>query len=51
MLTIVTSRRHADRIVQLWFQRLKDVGAPKRLNLIYLANGTQLLGFTNRVAY
>lgn len=25
--------------MQLWFQRLKDSGANKRLNLIYLANG------------
>lgn len=32
-------RRHADRTVQLWLQRLKDSPSNKRLNLIYLANG------------
>lgn len=31
--------RHADSTVQLWLQRLKDSPSPKRLNLIYLANG------------
>ena len=31
-------RRHADRTGTLWLQRLKDSGANKRLNLIYLAN-------------
>ncbi|KAI9716389.1 MAG: Regulation of nuclear pre-mRNA domain containing protein 1B [Chrysothrix sp. TS-e1954] len=30
--------RYADRTAQLWFQRLRDSGAPKRLNLVYLAN-------------
>lgn len=35
----LTSRRHADRTVQLWLQRLKDSSSPKRLTLIYLANG------------
>lgn len=30
--------RHAERTVQLWFQRLKDSPSPKRLNLVYLAN-------------
>ena len=34
-------RRHADRTGQLWLQRLKDSGAGKRLNLIYLANGME----------
>ena len=34
-------RRRADETVQLWFQRLKDSGANKRLNLIYLANGNK----------
>jgi len=33
------TRRHADRTVQLWLQRLKDSPSNKRLNLIYLANG------------
>lgn len=33
-------RRHAERTVQLWFQRLKDSPSAKRLNLVYLANGT-----------
>jgi hypothetical protein len=32
-------RRHADRTVQLWLQRLKDSSSTKRLSLIYLANG------------
>lgn len=32
-------RRHADRTVQLWLQRLKDSSASKRLSLMYLANG------------
>lgn len=36
---IMFHRRHAERTVQLWFQRLKDSPSPKRLNLIYLANG------------
>ncbi|CAK7264092.1 hypothetical protein SEPCBS57363_000895 [Sporothrix epigloea] len=35
---IMFHRRHAERTVQLWFQRLKDSPSPKRLNLIYLAN-------------
>ncbi|KAI5867133.1 DUF618-domain-containing protein [Durotheca rogersii] len=35
---IMFHRRHADRTVQLWFQRLKDSTSHKRLNLIYLAN-------------
>ncbi|MCJ1380550.1 hypothetical protein MMC17_003658 [Xylographa soralifera] len=35
---IMFHRRHADRTGQLWLQRLKDSGAGKRLNLIYLAN-------------
>lgn len=32
-------RRHADRTVQLWMQRLKDSSSTKRLSLMYLANG------------
>lgn len=36
-------RRHADRTVQLWMQRLKDSSSTKRLSLVYLANGKQLL--------
>ncbi|KAH7032811.1 RNA polymerase II-binding domain-containing protein [Microdochium trichocladiopsis] len=35
---IMFHRRHADRTVQLWLQRLKDSPSNKRLNLIYLAN-------------
>ncbi|KAI2602435.1 DUF618-domain-containing protein [Hypoxylon sp. NC1633] len=35
---IMFHRRHADRTVQLWLQRLKDSPSSKRLNLIYLAN-------------
>ncbi|KAF2085518.1 DUF618 domain protein, partial [Saccharata proteae CBS 121410] len=35
---ILFHRRHADRAAHLWMQRLKDSNAPKRLNLIYLAN-------------
>ena len=35
-------RRHADRTVQLWMQRLKDSSSTKRLSLVYLANGKTL---------
>ncbi|KAF5018920.1 hypothetical protein F66182_9085 [Fusarium sp. NRRL 66182] len=35
---IMFHRRHADRTVQLWMQRLKDSSSTKRLGLIYLAN-------------
>ncbi|KAI1853578.1 hypothetical protein JX266_001562 [Neoarthrinium moseri] len=35
---IMFHRRHADRTVQIWLQRLKDSTSHKRLNLIYLAN-------------
>ncbi|KAI0377428.1 DUF618-domain-containing protein [Hypomontagnella monticulosa] len=35
---IMFHRRHADRTVQLWLQRLKDSTSHKRLFLIYLAN-------------
>ncbi|XDG01912.1 hypothetical protein ABKA04_001527 [Annulohypoxylon sp. FPYF3050] len=35
---IMFHRRHAERTVQLWLQRLKDSTSHKRLNLIYLAN-------------
>lgn len=35
---IMFHRRHADRTVQLWMQRLKDSPASKRLSLVYLAN-------------
>ncbi|KAH7198677.1 RNA polymerase II-binding domain-containing protein [Fusarium flagelliforme] len=35
---IMFHRRHADRTVQLWLQRLKDSSSTKRLSLIYLAN-------------
>ncbi|MCJ1246118.1 hypothetical protein MMC30_003323 [Trapelia coarctata] len=35
---IMFHRRHASETAQLWLQRMKDSGAGKRLNLIYLAN-------------
>ncbi|KAF7547716.1 hypothetical protein G7046_g8925 [Stylonectria norvegica] len=35
---IMFHRRHADRTVQLWVQRLRDSSSPKRLSLVYLAN-------------
>ncbi|CAF3502945.1 hypothetical protein SNK03_002164 [Fusarium graminearum] len=35
---IMFHRRHAERTVQLWLQRLKDSSSTKRLSLIYLAN-------------
>ncbi|KZF21709.1 DUF618-domain-containing protein [Xylona heveae TC161] len=35
---VLFHRRHAEKTAQLWLQRLKDSGANKRLNLIYLAN-------------
>ncbi|PGH17684.1 hypothetical protein AJ79_01046 [Helicocarpus griseus UAMH5409] len=35
---VMFHRRHADRTAQLWLQKLRDSNAPKRLNLIYLAN-------------
>ncbi|KAF4982012.1 hypothetical protein FZEAL_2262 [Fusarium zealandicum] len=35
---IMFHRRHADRTVQLWVQRLKDSSSAKRLSLLYLAN-------------
>ncbi|KAJ0426484.1 RNA polymerase II-binding domain-containing protein [Aspergillus carlsbadensis] len=35
---VMFHRRHADRTAQLWLQKLRDSPAPKRLNLIYLAN-------------
>ncbi|EGR46463.1 uncharacterized protein TRIREDRAFT_80437 [Trichoderma reesei QM6a] len=35
---IMFHRRHADRTVALWMQRLKDSSSTKRLSLIYLAN-------------
>lgn len=39
-----TIRRHAERTAQLWLQKLRDSPAAKRLNLIYLANGTFPIG-------
>lgn len=39
-LLTLGNRRHADRTGQLWLQRLKDSNSNKRLNLVYLANGT-----------
>ncbi|KAI9831635.1 MAG: hypothetical protein M1826_003244 [Phylliscum demangeonii] len=35
---VMFHRRHAERTVQLWFTRLKESTATKKLNLIYLAN-------------
>ncbi|ETS80095.1 hypothetical protein PFICI_07624 [Pestalotiopsis fici W106-1] len=35
---IMFHRRHAERTVQIWLQRLKDSSSHKRLNLVYLAN-------------
>ncbi|KAI9736982.1 MAG: hypothetical protein M1834_000571 [Cirrosporium novae-zelandiae] len=35
---LIFHRRHADRTAQIWSTRLRDSGANKRLNLIYLAN-------------
>ncbi|KFA46724.1 hypothetical protein S40293_07787 [Stachybotrys chartarum IBT 40293] len=35
---IMFHRRHADRTVQLWMQRLKDSSSARRLSLVYLAN-------------
>ncbi|RFU74421.1 hypothetical protein TARUN_7814 [Trichoderma arundinaceum] len=35
---IMFHRRHADRTVALWMQRLKDSSSTKRLSLVYLAN-------------
>ncbi|OOF98255.1 hypothetical protein ASPCADRAFT_142338 [Aspergillus carbonarius ITEM 5010] len=35
---VMFHRRHAERTGQLWLQKLRDSPAPKRLNLIYLAN-------------
>ncbi|PHH79753.1 hypothetical protein CDD80_3873 [Ophiocordyceps camponoti-rufipedis] len=35
---IMFHRRHADRTVQLWMQRLKDSSSTRRLSLVYLAN-------------
>lgn len=39
---VMFHRRHADRTGTIWLQKLKEAGASKRLNLIYLANGTRL---------
>ncbi len=36
---VMFHRRHADRTATIWLQKLKEAGASKRLNLIYLANG------------
>ncbi|RAH75260.1 CTD-interacting domain-containing protein [Aspergillus aculeatinus CBS 121060] len=35
---VMFHRRHAERTGQLWLQKLRESPAPKRLNLIYLAN-------------
>lgn len=39
MLTLSLARRHADRSVQVWLQKLKESPSTRRLNLIYLSNG------------
>lgn len=39
---VMFHRRHADRTGTIWLQKLKEAGASKRLNLIYLANGIRL---------
>ncbi len=40
---VMFHRRHADRTATIWLQKLKEAGASKRLNLIYLANGIPTL--------
>ncbi|KAF2677505.1 DUF618-domain-containing protein [Lentithecium fluviatile CBS 122367] len=35
---ILFHRRHADKIAQLWFQRVKESSPNKKLTLVYLAN-------------
>ncbi|KAH8772816.1 RNA polymerase II-binding domain-containing protein [Diaporthe sp. PMI_573] len=35
---IMFHKRHADRTVQIWLQKLKESPSTRRLNLIYLAN-------------
>ncbi|KAJ4389092.1 hypothetical protein N0V93_006554 [Gnomoniopsis smithogilvyi] len=35
---IMFHRRHAERSVQIWFQKLKESPSTRRLNLIYLSN-------------
>ncbi|RJE25496.1 hypothetical protein PHISCL_02179 [Aspergillus sclerotialis] len=35
---VMFHRRHAERTAQIWLQKLRDSPAPKRLNMIYLAN-------------
>lgn len=37
---VMFHRRHAERTGTIWLQKLKEAGASKRLNLIYLVNGT-----------
>lgn len=37
---VMFHRRHADRTGTIWLQKLKEAGASKRLNLIYLVNGS-----------
>jgi hypothetical protein len=39
--TLDFHRRHAEKIVQVWSQRFRDAQPPRRLILIYLANGTE----------
>lgn len=40
---VMFHRRHADRTGAIWLQKLKEAGGSKRLNLIYLANGTVIV--------
>ncbi|KAJ5090218.1 hypothetical protein N7532_008902 [Penicillium argentinense] len=35
---VMFHRRHAERTAQIWLQKVRDSPAPKRLNLLYLAN-------------
>jgi regulator of Ty1 transposition protein 103 len=49
---ILFHRRHADRIAQVWLQRLRESPPPKKLVLIYLANGmTNDLSTLQELAY
>lgn len=42
MLTLFClCRRHADKTAQIWLQKIRDSQPLKRLNLVYLANGTK----------
>ncbi|KAK5019408.1 hypothetical protein LTR60_001134 [Cryomyces antarcticus] len=45
---VMFHRRHSGTTAQIWLQRLKDSGAAKRLNLIYLANGDYHVVFSTQ---